>query len=439
MSRITLDLLRRRCEHNEGLIHNLEELSLHQDNLEEIENIDRWCKDLKILYLQGNSIPKIENLSRLKDLEYLNLALNGIERIENLQGCESLRKLDLTANFIGDLTSVESLRENPYLEELAEFDGYRSYVIAALPHLRILDGQEVTRTEQLEALHFYLDTKAKIIRQQVAYKAKRDLEKEKNAAKLVAAPCHSDGDGGSGKGTHHEWEKLSWSPEYRREMHRHRVGEAAQKDPSKSHTSLLHPNRAAKRDVVLAGPTGEVLNVNEARLEYTLKEDDEEENNEIVLDVSVYRHLDSSLVDVDVNPTFVKVTVKGKVLQLKLGKEVAPDKSTIQRSRTSGHLLIHMPLADSHVKATPMKKPAALEGRQLRSSLPCSAAPPRRVEKLEVDPALKSKVNLDFVTSQGLSCRQSGGDGRLPGRDVVIVDRANSPGFMDDSEVPPLI
>ncbi|OWA55300.1 hypothetical protein BV898_19683, partial [Hypsibius exemplaris] len=59
--------------------------------------------------------------------------------------------------------------------------------------------------------------------------------------------------------------------------------------PSESHTSLLHPNRAAKRDVVLAGPTGEVLNVNEARLEYTLKEDDVEENNEIVLDVSVYR------------------------------------------------------------------------------------------------------------------------------------------------------
>lgn len=30
MPEITIDLIRRRAEHNEGLIHSLEELSLHQ-------------------------------------------------------------------------------------------------------------------------------------------------------------------------------------------------------------------------------------------------------------------------------------------------------------------------------------------------------------------------------------------------------------------------
>jgi protein TilB len=59
-----------------------------------------------------------ENISRLKKLEYLNLALNNIERIENLQGCESLKKLDLTVNFIGELTGIETLKNNIHLETL---------------------------------------------------------------------------------------------------------------------------------------------------------------------------------------------------------------------------------------------------------------------------------------------------------------------------------
>ena len=52
-----------------------------------IEHLDRWCKGLKILYLQNNLIARIENVGRLKQLQYLNLALNNIERVENLQ-CE---------------------------------------------------------------------------------------------------------------------------------------------------------------------------------------------------------------------------------------------------------------------------------------------------------------------------------------------------------------
>jgi Leucine-rich repeat (LRR) protein len=59
-----------------------------------------------------------ENVSRLKKLEYLNLALNNIERIENLEGCESLQKLDLTVNFVGELTSVQSLKNNIHLQSL---------------------------------------------------------------------------------------------------------------------------------------------------------------------------------------------------------------------------------------------------------------------------------------------------------------------------------
>ena len=103
---ITPELIRKRAEHNEGIIATLEEVSLHQYEIEVIEGLDKWCRHLKIIYLQNNIIGRMENLSRLKELEYINLALNNISVIENIEGCESLNKLDMTLNFV-DLEDLE--------------------------------------------------------------------------------------------------------------------------------------------------------------------------------------------------------------------------------------------------------------------------------------------------------------------------------------------
>ncbi|KAJ1558548.1 hypothetical protein HK405_013433, partial [Cladochytrium tenue] len=112
------ELLRRRAEHNEGELSSLREVTLHQFDIERIENLDVYCRQLEILYLQNNQIAKIENLHKLKELQYLNLALNNIRAVENLEGCESLRKLDLTVNFVHDPLDVESLKGNANLREL---------------------------------------------------------------------------------------------------------------------------------------------------------------------------------------------------------------------------------------------------------------------------------------------------------------------------------
>lgn len=63
-----------------------------------------------------------------------------------LSGCESLQKLDLTVNFVGYLSSVDSLKHNIHLRELflvgnpcTEFDGYRQYVVASLPQLKVIE------------------------------------------------------------------------------------------------------------------------------------------------------------------------------------------------------------------------------------------------------------------------------------------------------------
>lgn len=183
-STVTEQLIRKKSEHNELIIGTLEELSLHQEDIERIEYIHNWCRDLKILLLQSNLIPKIENLSKLKKLEYLNLALNNIELIENLDGLESLSKLDLTLNFIGDLTSVEHLRNNYNLKELiltgnpcCDYRGYRDYVITALPQLNTLDGVSVKRHERISANAQFAPNRTEIVQLQAEYAIKRDEQK----------------------------------------------------------------------------------------------------------------------------------------------------------------------------------------------------------------------------------------------------------------------
>ena len=55
-----------RAEHNDGVLATLEEVSLHQLNIEKIDGLGHLCKHLRILYLQSNLISRLENLHKLK-------------------------------------------------------------------------------------------------------------------------------------------------------------------------------------------------------------------------------------------------------------------------------------------------------------------------------------------------------------------------------------
>lgn len=189
---VTEQLIRKKSEHNELIISTLEELSLHQEDIEKIEHIQNWCRDLNILLLQNNLISKIENLHKLKKLTYLNLAVNNIETIENLDQLESLQKLDLTLNFIGMLSSVENLRDNYNLRELiltgnycCSYDGYRKFVISALPQLKLLDGIEIKRTDLIMAKKEFGELRHSIERQQSEQQIKREEQKTRVDRRLA--------------------------------------------------------------------------------------------------------------------------------------------------------------------------------------------------------------------------------------------------------------
>ncbi|XP_050530183.1 dynein axonemal assembly factor 11 isoform X3 [Daktulosphaira vitifoliae] len=358
MAYITIELLRKRCEHNEGEISTLEELSLHQEDLIKIENLQNWCKGLKILLLQSNLIFKIENVNKLKQLEYLNLALNCIEKVENLDRCESLNKLDLTMNFIGDLTSIESLKDNIHLQTLyltgnpcTDYEDYREFVIGTLPQLDTLDGNEISHYDKLAAKQKLKDIKHKIVVQQNNYlKNQKEKRKYKRTPMKIIEENLSNDKNNEPINTEFWNQPSENTPECRVEMALHsRRAERLKNEPRKSN------EYEKKSDPKLFAEDGRPYNINRAKVPYNL----DVENERYVLTVQVYKYMDTSELDVDVQPKYVRVTIKSKILQLALDEEVKVDESNAKRLVGSKKLEIIMP------KVNPIIKPQKVTSNKL--------------------------------------------------------------------------
>uniref|UniRef100_A0A8D0GVL7 Leucine-rich repeat-containing protein 6 n=1 Tax=Sphenodon punctatus TaxID=8508 RepID=A0A8D0GVL7_SPHPU len=461
-----------RAEHNNCEIFSLEEISLHQQNIEKLEHIDKWCRELKILYLQNNLIPKIENLGKLKKLEYLNLALNNIERIENLEGCEDLKKLDLTANFIGELSSIKVLKNNVHLRELflvgnpcTEFEGYRHFVVASLHQLKCLDSQDIERSERIQALQNYPEVEKLIREQEESYILQRAREKEEAQRQIqkkqekkrekerqrkpgfdgrwytdvnnTIPDSHEDKENPQETEKENKYQELigseddeedrafweeptPYTPESRVEMHRYLEGKQKAKENREQKKKEKPP-----RTLITA--EGKVLNINEPKLSFSLNDDDK--NNQFILDLAVYRHLDISLIDVNVQPTYIRVMVKGKPFQLVLPAEVRPDNSSAKRSQTTGHLVVSMP------KVGKLTWTDITQSCTDRSRNEEDTRTPR-TEKLEVDPTAYSFPDVGNIVPEK---EQSGqGPVRLQRQKVTDIG-SNSVGFEDNPDVPPLI
>lgn len=95
------------------------------------------------------------------------------------------RKIDLTLNFIDieDLEeSVDNLEEVPDIQELyltgnplTSWPGYKDYIIARVPQLKRLDGEDVTKSQQLQAKQ-----RLKQLQAELKIAAAENIEKKKN-------------------------------------------------------------------------------------------------------------------------------------------------------------------------------------------------------------------------------------------------------------------
>lgn len=71
--------------------------------------------------------------------------------------------------------------------------------------------------------------------------------------------------------------------------------------------------------------------------------DEEARPGFLLLSLDIQKHLSTSLIDVDVHPTYVSIVIKSKVLRLVLPAEVQADSSIAERSAVTGNLLVIMP------------------------------------------------------------------------------------------------
>ncbi|NXE30528.1 LRC46 protein, partial [Ardeotis kori] len=124
----------------------LSTIRLDRENIRAIGR-PQHLREIHSLYLQQNQIEKIENLGCFPNLRFLSLAGNRIRRVENLQPLQHLRVLDLSHNQIRTLDPDELPRSLRLLDltgnECTHQHGYRELVVAALPHLLMLDTQHV--------------------------------------------------------------------------------------------------------------------------------------------------------------------------------------------------------------------------------------------------------------------------------------------------------
>ena len=321
MAPITRELIRKKSEHNERIMDELEEISLHQLEIERIEVIGTLCRRLKILYLQNNIISKIENLNHLKELTYLNLALNNIQAIEGLESCEFLEKLDLTVNFI-DLDRLEdgiqSLGANRHLRELymvgnpaADWEGFKDYVIAELPTLTKLDGSLITKSMRIRAAQRLPKLHVEL----------RELARCRAAEKQVKSKAQQQLDPNGPETSKEDEEAAPYTPELRTEMYREMAEEKAEKDarekermPKERNFEREHEEAVKTARSKTHFADGRVRQCNEGKLKFSIQED----TKSLYLLVPLPRFMDTSLVECDVHPTYVTVIAKNKTLRLAL-------------------------------------------------------------------------------------------------------------------------
>ncbi|KAI8590370.1 hypothetical protein BDZ88DRAFT_108443 [Geranomyces variabilis] len=456
VQRIDKELLRKRAEHNDGELSSLKEVTLHQYDIEKIENLDVYCRHLEILFLQNNQISKIENLNKLKELKYLQLALNNISKIENLERCESLEKLDLTVNFVENPLDVAHLKDNEQLRELylvgnpcARKEGYREVVITLLPQLRVLDGHEITRSERLAAAQAFDEIRARFEKeaqeasssesQQQEQSSAQAHQPESDAPETAEAAENTDAKEDTSEETELEKKRRQYQTE--KTPHTPAARLEAARDLAKMKDQPAPQKPAAKPAPVLFAPDGRVLQKNQGKWQYRFASTP----STITLHVELSRFLDTSLIDVHVERTWVRVLVKGKVLQLVLDEPVHTDDVICERSTVSGWLAVTM-LRESAVAATTAEEARRAEAKE-REKAARAQRVAREKEEEKTKAANEKQRRRPTAAFEPVAAVDVGSIvGSAHSRPKTgIYDRAYSVapadvpvGFQDDPDVPPL-
>eukprot|EP00435_Cladocopium_sp_Y103_P017007 s4054_g4.t1 len=147
-------------------------------------------KQLTWLDLSFNNIREIEGLGELHELLDLSLYHNQIEEIrDRLDGCSKLNILSLGHNNISDLRQIDYLRQFQNLRclcmdanKICSVESYNQHVLAYLPHLKYLDYMLIDRKAVAQAQEGYdLEGITEVREKEQAEQAKQKALAEKQA------------------------------------------------------------------------------------------------------------------------------------------------------------------------------------------------------------------------------------------------------------------
>ncbi|KND04944.1 hypothetical protein, variant [Spizellomyces punctatus DAOM BR117] len=414
-------------------------------------------------------LKSVENLHKLKELKYLQLALNNVSKIENLEGCEALEKLDLTVNFVEDPLDVECLKGNEMLRELflvgnpcTQKEGYREFVITTLPQLKNLDGRDITRSERIEAAQVYENVRKRFIREReertgTVYEAKVEAEPapqkandhESSKAQYNENSTNSSDSLNEGRnptpasGDIDELEEKRWRFQNEPVPHTPSARLEAARDLASMREGKNNQNPPTKQQqspTPLFAPDGRVLQKNQGKwpFHFAITTDT------ITLHVELSKFVDTSLIDVDVQPTWLRISVKGKILQLVLDEEVQTENVLCERSRVTGWLAVTM--VKAHVDKT---KADVIEIRNKERRIKEDEERQKRAlqRKQETSAERKKNYRTSFTPTESVDLRNIVADAQTPtaSAKASIFDRTFSimppvvpDDFEDDPSVPPL-
>jgi protein TilB len=283
-------------------------------------------------------------------------------------------------------------------------------------------------TERLIARQEAKAVKRDILFAEAEYKAGREVQKQSYVEDLGSSDEENfDND--------EYWNKVTPNtPEVRKEM---ALRAMKLEEKSKEAKGSTKAGKKERKELSLFYTDGRPKNINQPKMTFSLQ--DNEEQNALTLNINLPKYMDSSLIDADVQPTYARVVVKGKIFQIVLPEEIKPDSSTAQRSKTTGHLLITMP------------------------KLQQSSENKRGFSVDRTGGTINNAVDVSVNKSRTMKGAETGGaastTSRNPDwRNIVPKDKGESPGkgdegqgirdsskekkeevFIDDANVPPLI
>lgn len=107
---------------------------------------------------------------------------------------------------------------------------------------------------------------------------------------------------------------------------------------------------------------GKVRQANQGKYEWRFEES--ADKTHVVFEIKIPKFMDTALINVDLQPTYVRLDIKGRITQLSIPEDVIVEKSKVQRSQTTGILQLTMPKAQvTIIEAQQMRINKRLEER----------------------------------------------------------------------------